>query len=63
MPEPQSIYLEGTLAHDSQILVADSETKQEEVYDDELNGSPEEPAVCTQYYSNNLENIQSHFNI
>ncbi|XP_065369377.1 uncharacterized protein RIC-3 isoform X7 [Calliphora vicina] len=45
MPEPQEIYLEGSLAHDSQILVAESETKQEKVYDAELNGSPEEPAV------------------
>ncbi|XP_037946853.1 uncharacterized protein LOC119678853 isoform X2 [Teleopsis dalmanni] len=45
MPEPQSIYLEGSLAHESQILVADSETKTTEVYDEELNGSPEEPAV------------------
>ncbi|KAI8128551.1 hypothetical protein FF38_11414 [Lucilia cuprina] len=45
MPEPQEIYLEGSLAHDSQILVAESETKQEQVYDAELNGSPEEPAV------------------
>uniref|UniRef100_T1PNC3 Dictyostelium (Slime Mold) REP protein n=1 Tax=Musca domestica TaxID=7370 RepID=T1PNC3_MUSDO len=44
-PEPQSIYLEGSLAHDSQILVFDSEIKQEEVYDAELNGSDEEPAV------------------
>ncbi|XP_020713445.1 uncharacterized protein LOC101454669 isoform X8 [Ceratitis capitata] len=44
-PEPQSIYLEGALAHDSQILVADSETKTEEVYDKEFNGSLEEPAV------------------
>ncbi|XP_075165638.1 RIC3 acetylcholine receptor chaperone isoform X6 [Haematobia irritans] len=45
MPEPQSIYLEGALAHDSQILVADAETKQEEVNDAELNGSAEEPAI------------------
>ncbi|XP_036331080.1 uncharacterized protein LOC118742817 isoform X2 [Rhagoletis pomonella] len=45
MPEPQSIYLEGALAHESQILVTDSETKAEEVYDKELNGSLEEPAV------------------
>ncbi|XP_055916492.1 resistance to inhibitors of cholinesterase protein 3 isoform X5 [Eupeodes corollae] len=44
-PEPQSIYLEGSLGHDSQILVADSETRTEEVFDKELNGSPEEPAV------------------
>ncbi|XP_011196656.2 uncharacterized protein Ric-3_1 isoform X6 [Zeugodacus cucurbitae] len=44
-PEPQSIYLEGALAHESQILVTDSEIKTEEVYDRELNGSPEEPAV------------------
>ncbi|XP_033233777.1 uncharacterized protein RIC-3 isoform X7 [Drosophila pseudoobscura] len=45
LPEPQSIYLEGALAHDSQILVADAQTKREEVYDTELNGSAEEPAV------------------
>ncbi|XP_064543132.1 resistance to inhibitors of cholinesterase protein 3 isoform X20 [Drosophila montana] len=45
LPEPQSIYLEGALAHDSQILVADSQTRREEVYDSELNGSSEEPAV------------------
>ncbi|XP_033247533.1 resistance to inhibitors of cholinesterase protein 3 isoform X13 [Drosophila miranda] len=45
LPEPQSIYLEGALAHDSQILVADAQTKREEVYDAELNGSAEEPAV------------------
>ncbi|KPU76258.1 uncharacterized protein Dana_GF11925, isoform R [Drosophila ananassae] len=45
LPEPQSIYLEGALAHDSQILVADSQIKREEVYDSELNGSAEEPAV------------------
>ncbi|XP_034476985.1 resistance to inhibitors of cholinesterase protein 3 isoform X9 [Drosophila innubila] len=45
LPEPQSIYLEGALAHDSQILVTDSQTKREEVYDSELNGSSEEPAV------------------
>uniref|UniRef100_A0A1A9X4U4 Resistance to inhibitors of cholinesterase protein 3 N-terminal domain-containing protein n=1 Tax=Glossina brevipalpis TaxID=37001 RepID=A0A1A9X4U4_9MUSC len=45
IPEPQSIYLEGTLAHESQILVTDSEIKQEKVYDAELNGSADEPAV------------------
>jgi len=45
LPEPQAIYLEGALGHDSQILVADSQIK-EEVYDSELNGSAEEPAVC-----------------
>ncbi|KAH8372759.1 hypothetical protein KR009_004525 [Drosophila setifemur] len=45
LPEPQSIYLEGALAHESQILVADSQIKREEVYDSELNGSEEEPAV------------------
>ncbi|BFG04821.1 uncharacterized protein DMAD_03690 [Drosophila madeirensis] len=45
LPEPQSIYLEGALAHDSQILVTDAQTKREEVYDAELNGSAEEPAV------------------
>lgn len=53
LPEPQSIYLEGALAHDSQILVADSQTKREEVYDSELNGSPEEPAVSNQNQSYN----------
>ncbi|XP_017126485.1 uncharacterized protein LOC108145518 isoform X6 [Drosophila elegans] len=45
LPESQSIYLEGALAHESQILVADSQTKREEVYDSELNGSAEEPAI------------------
>uniref|UniRef100_A0A1A9V281 Resistance to inhibitors of cholinesterase protein 3 N-terminal domain-containing protein n=1 Tax=Glossina austeni TaxID=7395 RepID=A0A1A9V281_GLOAU len=35
----------GILAHESQILVADSEIKQEKVYDAELNGSADEPAV------------------
>ncbi|XP_068143926.1 resistance to inhibitors of cholinesterase protein 3 isoform X10 [Drosophila tropicalis] len=45
LPEPQSIYLEGALAHEGQILVADSQIKREEVYDAELNGSSEEPAV------------------
>ncbi|XP_039481079.1 uncharacterized protein LOC120445041 isoform X12 [Drosophila santomea] len=45
LPEPQSIYLEGALAHESQILVADSQIKREEVYDSELNGSAEEPAI------------------
>nr|XP_036669212.1 uncharacterized protein LOC108009788 isoform X13 [Drosophila suzukii] len=44
LPEPQAIYLEGALGHDSQILVADSQIK-EEVYDSELNGSAEEPAI------------------
>lgn len=43
--EPQSIFLEGSLPHDSQILVADSETKTETVFDDELDDSKEEPAV------------------
>ncbi|XP_030388422.1 resistance to inhibitors of cholinesterase protein 3 isoform X5 [Scaptodrosophila lebanonensis] len=45
LPEPHSIYLEGALGHEAQILVTDSQTKREEVYDVELNGSPEEPAV------------------
>ncbi|KAH8358220.1 hypothetical protein KR084_008376 [Drosophila pseudotakahashii] len=45
LPEPQSIYLEGALAHESQILVTDSQIKREEVYDSELNGSAEEPAI------------------
>lgn len=43
--EPQSIFLEGCLPHDSQILVADSETKTEQVFDDELDDNKEEPAV------------------
>lgn len=42
---PQSIYLEGALPHESQILVADSETVTEGVYNEELNGSADEPAV------------------
>lgn len=37
--------MEGSLPHDSQILVADSETKTETVFDDELDDSKEEPAV------------------
>lgn len=45
MPAPESIYLEGSLPPKSQILVADSETHTEEVTDEELNGSPDEPAV------------------
>ncbi|KAL5288147.1 hypothetical protein ACFFRR_008786 [Megaselia abdita] len=45
MPAPESIYLEGSLPPKSQILVADSETHTEEVTDQELNGSAEEPAV------------------
>lgn len=55
LPEPQSIYLEGALAHDSQILVADSQTKREEVYDSELNGSSEEPAVNKTNFLNHKE--------
>ncbi|KAJ6636731.1 hypothetical protein Bhyg_15325 [Pseudolycoriella hygida] len=43
--EPQSIFLEGSLPHDSQILVADSETKTETVFDNELDECKEEPAV------------------
>lgn len=42
---PQSIYLEGALPHESQILVADSETVTEGVYGEELNGNADEPAV------------------
>lgn len=42
---PQSIYLEGALPHESQILVADAETVSEGVYNEELNGNAEEPAV------------------
>lgn len=57
---PQSIYLEGALPHESQILVADSETVTEGVYDEELNGNADEPAVvfdhsvATEYIISNL---------
>lgn len=47
-PETQSIYLEGALPHESQILVSDSQTTPEGVYDEEINGNPEEPAVNIQ---------------
>lgn len=47
---PQSIFLEGSLPHDSQILVADSETKTEKVFDDDLDDSKEEPAVSEIYF-------------
>lgn len=43
--EPQSIFLEGALPHESQILVSDSQTTPEGVYDEETNGNSEEPAV------------------
>lgn len=42
---PQSIFLEGSLSHDSQILVADSETHTEQFVDDEYDGTEDEPAV------------------
>jgi len=41
-PEPQSIYLEGALPHESQILVADSQTTPESV---EPTENADEPAV------------------
>ncbi|CAD7078391.1 unnamed protein product [Hermetia illucens] len=41
----ESIFLEGALPRESQILVADSETRTENVVDEHLNGSPDEPAV------------------
>lgn len=43
--EPQSIFLEGALPHESQILVADSKTTPEGVYNEEINGNSDEPAV------------------
>lgn len=43
--EPQSIFLEGALPHESQILVSDSQTTPEGVYDEESNDNPDEPAV------------------
>lgn len=43
--EPQSIFLEGALPHESQILVSDSQTTPEGVYDEEINGNSDEPAV------------------
>lgn len=43
--EPQSIFLEGALPHESQILVSDSQTTPEGVYDEETNGNSDEPAV------------------
>lgn len=43
--EPQSIFLEGALPHESQILVADSQTTPEGVYNEEVNGNSDEPAV------------------
>jgi len=63
LPEPQAIYLEGALGHDSQILVADSQIK-EEVYDSELNGSAEEPAVWISTQSTTwLTNLDPIFQI
>lgn len=41
-PEPQSIYLEGALPHESQILVADSQTMPESF---EPTENADEPAV------------------
>lgn len=49
-PEPKSIYLEGTLPHESQILVSDSKTIPEGVYEEEVHGSSDEPAVRVNYY-------------
>ncbi|XP_055310493.1 uncharacterized protein LOC129573666 isoform X5 [Sitodiplosis mosellana] len=43
--EPQSIFLEGALPHESQILVSDSQTTPEGVYNEEVNGNSDEPAV------------------
>lgn len=43
--KPQSIFLEGSLSHESQILVADSETRTEEIIDDDFDGTEDEPAV------------------
>lgn len=43
--EPQSIFLEGALPHESQILVSDSKTTPEGVYNEEVNGNADEPAV------------------
>lgn len=43
--EPQSIFLEGALPHESQILVSDSQTTPEGVYSEEANENPDEPAV------------------
>lgn len=48
--EPQSIFLEGSLPHDSQILVADSETKTETVFDDDLDDNKDEPAVSDKFF-------------
>lgn len=44
--EPQSIFLEGALPHESQILVSDSQTTPEGVYE-ETNGNSDEPAVSS----------------
>lgn len=45
--EPQSIFLEGALPHESQILVSDSKTTPEGVYNEEINGNADEPAVSS----------------
>lgn len=48
--ELQSIYLQGSLPHESQILVADAQTKSESVptsNDDDYEGTEDEPAVHT----------------
>lgn len=57
---PQSIYLEGSLPHDSQILVSDAETKPDGVYNQEANGSSDEPAVCIRIHRK--LNAFTHFN-
>lgn len=44
-PIPQSIYLQGALPHESQILVSDAETYAEEIVDDDLDGTADDPAV------------------
>lgn len=43
-PEAEKIYLEGALPHESQILVSDSQTTPDGVYE-ETNGNFDEPAV------------------
>lgn len=50
--EPQSIFLEGALPHESQILVSDSQTTPEGVYNEEVNGNSDEPAVRQFIYCN-----------
>lgn len=57
--EPQSIFLEGALPHESQILVSDSQTTPEGVYDEEINGSSDEPAVRPIYLFHLLKWIEN----